>query len=145
MRRYSVVDLPDGMRGWVIHWEPGEDTGWHDHGESLAKIVVVRGVLVEERRGGVVETREWGISHISYHEQHRVVPYSSCTALHIYVPELTVMNLYDDFGKFVGTQSAEEELGLDAYEGEQVESTWHDFPHGDQLISTCYSQVCDGD
>lgn len=59
--RPLAVTLPDGRRGaqllrrdddvevWVLTWETGHDTGFHDHGGSAAAVTVVTGQLLEER------------------------------------------------------------------------------------------------
>ncbi len=36
---------------WVISWLPGQNTGFHDHGESAGAFVVATGVLEEHRLG----------------------------------------------------------------------------------------------
>ncbi len=116
MRRYQELDLGLHANGWVIHWEPGHDTGWHDHGGSEAKIIVISGVLVQDIRrysSGMPSRQTNTLGQvITIHPecQHRVVPLVPCVAVHIYTPRLETMNLFDEAGVFVGVQDAKDEL-----------------------------------
>ena len=113
-RRYQELDLGPHASGWVIHWEPGHDTGWHDHGGSSVTIVCVSGRLREEYgfspNSGVSRTLVPGQTvTLTANELHRVLPDVKATAIHIYTPKLEVMNIFDNNG-FVESQTADKEL-----------------------------------
>jgi len=114
-RRYQELDLGPHASGWVIHWEPGLGTGWHDHGGSKATIVVTSGVLKQRIRDGAGSQRTvvsgpGEVVLIEPHEQHEVCPNVPATATHVYTPRLETMNLFDREGNFIEAQDAAEEL-----------------------------------
>ena len=115
-RRYQELDVGPHASGWVIHWEVGSDTGWHDHGGSKVTIVVTSGLLYEEYREiGEVEAmvRRSGPGDritLPAEFQHRVIPEVPCVAIHIYTPKLEVMNIFEPDGTWVRAQDAEKEL-----------------------------------
>jgi hypothetical protein len=44
-----MVSADESGNAWPIRWSDAADTGFHDHDVSAAGIVVVDGILVEER------------------------------------------------------------------------------------------------
>lgn len=115
-RRYQELDVGPHASGWVIHWEPGHDTGWHDHGGARVTLVIASGLLYEEyREMGQIEPqiRRSGPGDrvtLPAEFQHRVVPEVPCVAIHIYTPKLEVMNIFTDTGEWIRAQDAGEEL-----------------------------------
>jgi mannose-6-phosphate isomerase-like protein (cupin superfamily) len=48
-RVYETVWSDDYVNAWVIAWPRGADTGFHDHDNSAAALVVLEGSVIEER------------------------------------------------------------------------------------------------
>lgn len=48
-RVYERIWDEDDVNAWVICWSEGQDTGFHDHDDAAAAIVVVDGHVREER------------------------------------------------------------------------------------------------
>ena len=48
-RIYRQIWNDETANAWLICWDRGHDTGWHDHDESAAVIHVVQGEVHEER------------------------------------------------------------------------------------------------
>lgn len=48
-RVYALVWDDEQVNAWVICWSEDQDTGFHDHDESAAAIVVVSGAVREDR------------------------------------------------------------------------------------------------
>lgn len=107
---------------WLLGWDPGHETDWHDHGGSSGSFAVAGGRLIEHfrrprtgtagsrtvRAGGTVT---FGPSHV-----HNVTHGAGAPALsvHVYSPALTAMTYYQ-----------RTDYGFSAYETVAVES-----PHG---------------
>jgi hypothetical protein len=59
-RAYSTIWSDERVNAWAIRWPEDSDTGFHDHDESAAGIVVIEGSVIEERlvlAGPAVERR----------------------------------------------------------------------------------------
>ena len=59
-RAYSTIWSDERVNAWAIRWSEDSDTGFHDHDDSAAGIVVIEGTVIEERlvlAGPVVERR----------------------------------------------------------------------------------------
>ena len=56
-RTYALLHRDDQVELYLVCWMPGHDTGFHDHDDSAAAIVVLDGQISEERLalGGSVE------------------------------------------------------------------------------------------
>jgi len=48
-RVYKQIWDDDDVNAWVICWSEDQDTGFHDHDESAAAIVVIEGCVREDR------------------------------------------------------------------------------------------------
>jgi predicted metal-dependent enzyme (double-stranded beta helix superfamily) len=48
-RRFTRLQLDDGIEVWLICWMAGQDTGLHDHGSSSGAMAVIDGEVHEER------------------------------------------------------------------------------------------------
>jgi hypothetical protein len=61
-RSYELIWADDHVNAWIIRWSDDADTGFHDHDGSAAGIVVLEGVVVEERLalGAPPLTRRFG-------------------------------------------------------------------------------------
>jgi rhodanese-related sulfurtransferase/predicted metal-dependent enzyme (double-stranded beta helix superfamily) len=107
---------------WLLAWERGQDTDWHDHGGSSGSFAVAEGSLVEQYRvpsGSRLGRRElnagqavaFGPGHV-----HDVAHGSggSATSIHAYSPPLMAMTYYTatDYGLI-----ARETVPIDGPEG----------------------------
>ena len=102
-RWYHRLELADDYEVWLLSWLPGQETGFHDHGDAAGAFAVAHGELRERtaaagrpqvtsravQAGGV---RSFGHQHV-----HSVSNASSEPALsiHAYSPPLTAMRRYD--------------------------------------------------
>jgi mannose-6-phosphate isomerase-like protein (cupin superfamily) len=48
-RTYATLHQDSTVELYVVCWDEGHDTGFHDHDESAAAVAVVEGTLTEER------------------------------------------------------------------------------------------------
>jgi rhodanese-related sulfurtransferase len=107
---------------WLLAWERGQDTDWHDHGGSSGSFAVAEGCLVEQYRapGGrriarrrlpASEAVAFGPAHV-----HDVAHGGggSATSIHAYSPPLMAMTYYGatDYGLM-----ARETVAVDGPEG----------------------------
>jgi len=94
--------LTDELEVWLIHWEPGHDTGFHDHERSGGTVVVLEGVVREDRLvvGGPPSTRTVRAGESFTFEPsdiHRVTHVEGAPAvtIHAYSPPLHAMGAYE--------------------------------------------------
>lgn len=94
--------LTDELEVWLIHWEPGHDTGFHDHERSGGTVMVVSGAVREDRLvvGGPASTRIVRAGESFSFEPadiHRVVHLegSPAVTIHAYSPPLHAMGAYE--------------------------------------------------
>jgi mannose-6-phosphate isomerase-like protein (cupin superfamily) len=100
-RTYFQLHRDDDVELYLICWMDGHDTGFHDHDESAAAIVVVEGAVTEERlsvRGRV--TRMLGAGeHMTIPPEaiHRVrhAGDGPAVTLHAYSPPLHRVGTYE--------------------------------------------------
>jgi len=61
-RVYEQIWSDEDVNAWIICWSEDQDTGFHDHDESGAGIVVISGRVREERLalGSAPRAREFG-------------------------------------------------------------------------------------
>ncbi len=101
-RWYDRLELADDYEIWLISWLPGQETGFHDHGDANGAFAVAQGELRERTaavgRPGVSsrvlragEFRSFGRRHA-----HDVGNVSAAPAVsvHAYSPPLTLMRRY---------------------------------------------------
>jgi len=100
-RVYEEIWSDDYVNAWVICWADDADTGFHDHDNSTAGIVVVSGSLREERLAlsGPPVTRSFGPGasfHLPASAIHRVRHATGPPALtvHAYSPPLRRQGVY---------------------------------------------------
>src|SRR5258708_14694471 len=122
VRWYLPLHRSNACDVWLLAWERGQDTDWHDHGGSSGSFAVAEGSLVERyrqasgrrlgrRRMLVGEAAAFGPAHV-HDVAHGGV--SSATSIHAYSPPLLAMTYY--------TQSlyglmARETVAIDGPEG----------------------------
>ncbi len=122
VRWYLPLHRSNACDVWLLAWERGQDTDWHDHGGSSGSFAVAEGSLVERyrqasgrrlgrRRMLVGDAAAFGPAHV-----HDVAHGgdSSATSIHAYSPPLLAMTYY--------TQSlyglmARETVAIDGPEG----------------------------
>jgi Cysteine dioxygenase type I len=109
-RVYEVIWSDAHVNAWVICWSPGQDTGFHDHGQSAGGIHVVDGRISEERLvlqrpsdprtsgpGPIPRTFGPGSSfHVPSCAIHRVFHggWQPAVSIHAYSPPLSQMGDY---------------------------------------------------
>jgi hypothetical protein len=101
-RWYFRMELTDDYEVWLLSWEPGQGTGFHDHGGSCGAFCVALGELHEQsvrgtrevvtRRVAAGQARSFGPRFV-----HHVVNSSSAPAVsvHAYSPPLPEMRRYE--------------------------------------------------
>jgi predicted metal-dependent enzyme (double-stranded beta helix superfamily) len=107
---------------WLLAWERGQDTDWHDHGGSSGSFAVAEGSLLEQyrvpsgrrlarRRLAVGEAVAFGPGHV--HDVGHGGE-DSATSIHAYSPPLSAMTYYSatDYGLI-----ARETVAIDGPEG----------------------------
>jgi quercetin dioxygenase-like cupin family protein len=100
-RAYEQVWDSEDVNAWVICWSEGQDTGFHDHDDSAAAILVIEGEVREERLrlGATPDARVIGagtIFAIPPNAIHRVLHPGSGQAvtIHAYSPPLRRTGAY---------------------------------------------------
>jgi predicted metal-dependent enzyme (double-stranded beta helix superfamily) len=99
-RHYVSLHRDDYVDIWLLCWQEGDDTGWHDHDISSGAVRVVRGAVREsspriggEPRGRVVEAGasfSFGPEHI-----HRLAGEDDrAVSIHAYSPPLWRLGQY---------------------------------------------------
>jgi rhodanese-related sulfurtransferase len=122
VRWYLPLHRSNSCDVWLLAWERGQDTDWHDHGGSSGSFAVAEGCLVEQYRapGGRRMARRrllagqavaFGLAHV-----HDVAHGGggSATSIHAYSPPLMAMTYYSatDYGLI-----ARETVAVDGPEG----------------------------
>lgn len=100
-RVYERLLRAEELEVWVLGWEAGQQTIWHDHGGSSGCLRVVQGELVEEYRApsGRLRRRQlatgtasaFGPAHV--HNVRREVC-GPAISIHTYSPPLRTMTYY---------------------------------------------------
>jgi rhodanese-related sulfurtransferase/predicted metal-dependent enzyme (double-stranded beta helix superfamily) len=108
VRWYLPLHRSNACDVWLLAWEGGQDTDWHDHGGSSGSFAVAEGSLVEQyrvpsgrrlgrRRLPTGEAVAFGPGHV-----HDVAHGGdgSATSIHAYSPPLSAMTYYTrtDYG-----------------------------------------------
>ena len=122
VRWYLPLHRSNSCDVWLLAWERGQDTDWHDHGGSSGSFAVAEGSLVEQYRGPggrrmarrrlqASEVVAFGPAHV-----HDVAHGGggSATSIHAYSPPLMAMTYYTatDYGLI-----ARETVAVDGPEG----------------------------
>src|SRR5258708_38967 len=122
VRWYLPLHRSNACDVWLLAWEGGQDTDWHDHGGSSGSFAVAEGSLVEQyrvpsgrrlgrRRLLAFEAVAFGPGHV-----HDVAHGGdgSATSIHAYSPPLSAMTYYisTDYGLL-----ARETVAIDGPEG----------------------------
>jgi rhodanese-related sulfurtransferase/quercetin dioxygenase-like cupin family protein len=122
VRWYLPLHRSNSCDVWLLAWERGQDTDWHDHGGSSGSFAVAQGSLTEQYRvpGGrrlarrrlvAGEAVAFGPGHV-----HDVAHggETSSTSIHAYSPPLSAMTYYTatDYGLI-----ARETMAIDGPEG----------------------------
>jgi predicted metal-dependent enzyme (double-stranded beta helix superfamily) len=100
-RSYEQLVLNEHLAVWLICWMEGHDTGFHDHDGSSGAVIVVDGLLREERLrvGGPPAAnvyRPGDVFDFAGPDIHRVVHPGGAPAvsIHAYSPPLRGMGSY---------------------------------------------------
>ncbi len=100
-RVYEQIWDDERVNAWVICWSEDQDTGFHDHDESAAAIIVIDGHVREERLrlGAAPETRVIGPGSAFFVAPtaiHRVLHAGTAQAvtIHAYSPPLRRTGAY---------------------------------------------------
>ncbi len=121
VRWYLPLHRSNSCDVWLLAWERGQDTDWHDHGGSSGSLAVAEGSLVEQyraasgrlsqRRLGQRQVIAFGPGHV-----HDVAHGgdAAATSIHAYSPPLTAMTYYTatDYGLI-----ARQTVAIDGPEG----------------------------
>jgi rhodanese-related sulfurtransferase/predicted metal-dependent enzyme (double-stranded beta helix superfamily) len=122
VRWYLPLHRSNSCSVWLLAWERGQDTDWHDHGGSSGSFAVADGSLLEQyrvpsgrrlgrRRLALSEAVAFGPGHV-----HDVAHggEGSATSIHAYSPPLSAMTYYTatDYGLI-----ARETVAIDGPEG----------------------------
>jgi len=121
VRWYLPLHRSNSCDVWLLAWERGQDTDWHDHGGSSGSFAVADGSLTEQfrapsgrlshRRLSAGQAVAFGPGHV-----HDVAHggEGSATSIHAYSPPLTAMTYYTstDYGLI-----ARQTLAIDGPEG----------------------------
>jgi predicted metal-dependent enzyme (double-stranded beta helix superfamily) len=120
-RTYHQLHRDDHVEAWLICWNDGNDTGFHDHDLSHGAVGVAAGHVREETLtlGGDPAVREVGAGGVFSFDAtdiHRVlhIGEEAAVTLHLYSPPLGRMGAYEvlDDGRLARRSiSAEKELG----------------------------------
>lgn len=102
VRWYLPLHRSSSCDVWLLAWERGQDTDWHDHGGSAGSFAVAEGCLAEQyrapsgrriarRRLPASEAVAFGPAHV-----HNVAHGGdgSATSIHAYSPPLMAMTYY---------------------------------------------------
>jgi predicted metal-dependent enzyme (double-stranded beta helix superfamily) len=116
-RWYHRMELTDEYEVWLLSWEPGQGTGYHDHGGSGGAFAVALGELQEHtvQNGNAVAVRTvgaGGVRSFGARFVHHVANNSTARAVsvHAYSPPLPEMRRYELSAgglHYVGTDPAE--------------------------------------
>ena len=122
VRWYLPLHRSNSCDVWLLAWERGQDTDWHDHGGSSGSFAVAEGSLVEQYRAASgrrlsrrqlapAEAVAFGPGHV-----HDVAHggEDSATSIHAYSPPLLAMTYYQatDYGLI-----ARETVAIEGAEG----------------------------
>ena len=122
VRWYLPLHRSNACDVWLLAWERGQDTDWHDHGGSSGSFAVAEGSLLEHYR--VPSGRKLARRHLTTGEAVAFGPghvhdvahggQTSATSIHAYSPPLSAMTYYKraEYGLI-----ARETVAIDGPEG----------------------------
>jgi predicted metal-dependent enzyme (double-stranded beta helix superfamily) len=105
-RWYHRLDLADDHEVWLLSWLPGQQTGFHDHGDAAGAFAVAQGELQERTavvgRPGVRSRVVPAGRHRSFGSRHvhdvRNISARPALSIHAYSPPLSAMRRYEMTG-----------------------------------------------
>lgn len=116
-RWFHRMELTDCYEVWLLSWQPGQGTGFHDHGGSRGAFAVACGDLQEQTVRGMSQVvtrtvtggqvRSFGARFIHHVANNGTVP---AVSVHAYSPPLPPMRRYELAGgrlHYTGTEPAE--------------------------------------
>jgi len=122
VRWYLPLHRSSSCDVWLLAWERGQDTDWHDHGGSSGSFAVAEGCLAEQYRAAgarriarrnvpASEAVAFGPAHV-----HDVAHGGGgpATSIHAYSPPLAAMTCYSATG---GGLIARDTVAVDGPEG----------------------------
>lgn len=159
-RLYEQLAWTDDLNCWLICWSAEHETGFHDHDGSAVAVIVLNGEIREERlrligdSGILPRGQEYGpgdVVRLGPNDIHNVKHAGTelSVSIHAYSPPLVKMGSYG-FGpdkelRRLPMFSSEKLRPLEAAALAAIEeesdhdgtlSAWHDYPHGEQPITT---------
>jgi quercetin dioxygenase-like cupin family protein len=102
-RQFALLARDEDVEVWVVSWMDGHDTGFHDHDDSAAAIVVLEGEVEDQRlalgraphrtryAAGEAFSVPPAAIHRVLHAGHR-----PAVTLHAYSPPLVRMGAYEE-------------------------------------------------
>ncbi|MDA4131519.1 MAG: cysteine dioxygenase family protein [Thaumarchaeota archaeon] len=157
-RVYEQLAWTEDLNAWLICWSEDHETGFHDHDGSAVSVRVMAGEIREERlrlvgAGGIqprgIEYGPGTVINLGPHDIHNVKHSGSelAVSIHAYSPPLVRMGSYgvgpDRELRRLPMFSSEPLRPLEAAALASIEedhdgtvSAWHDYPAGEQPIST---------
>ena len=119
-RWYYRMELTDEYEVWLLSWQPGQGTGFHDHGGSGGAFAVAVGELQEQTVRSSRQVHEvavrtvpaGGVRSFGARFVHHVVNNAAdpAVSVHAYSPPLPQMRRYEltlDGLRYVSTEPAE--------------------------------------
>lgn len=105
-RWYYRLELADDHEVWLLSWLPGQETGFHDHGDAAGAFAVAEGELQERTaavgRPGIRSRVVPAGRHRSFGSQHvhevRNISARPALSIHAYSPPLSAMRRYEMTG-----------------------------------------------
>ncbi len=102
-RWYARISSDDEHEVWLLTWLPGQQTGFHDHGDSRGAFTVASGCLTEqaaicgrpERRGRKLRAgavRSFGTRYVHDVRNDAIDP---AVSIHAYSPPLSSMRRFE--------------------------------------------------
>jgi predicted metal-dependent enzyme (double-stranded beta helix superfamily) len=102
LRTYHLLERDDHLEAWLICWNDGNDTGFHDHDESHGAVGVAAGHVREETLAlagdpVVREVGPGGVFSFDATDIHRVLHIGdeAAVTIHLYSPPLRRMGAYE--------------------------------------------------
>jgi hypothetical protein len=122
-RWYYRIDAGDPAANyevWLLSWLPGQQTGFHDHGDAVGAFAIADGELLEStatvgstavrgRELGAGAVRSFGAAHLHNVRNTSAAP---AVSVHAYSPPLSAMRRYEMTTAglaFTGTETADED------------------------------------